>query len=46
MDYLKKYRKEAGLIGNENRTSGGDLVTPTKETLDYLTGAVKGQKVT
>mmetsp|Transcript_18629 Transcript_18629/g.25110 ORF Transcript_18629/g.25110 Transcript_18629/m.25110 type:complete len:101 (+) Transcript_18629:145-447(+) len=48
MNYLKKYRKDAGLISsNENmhRFTGADgTVTPTKETLDYLAGAIKQQK--
>ena len=40
MNYLKKYRKEAGLLGN-NENTRGDLTTPTRETLDYLAGAVR-----
>ena len=45
MNYLKKYRKDAGLTTNtENmhRFGGADgSITPTKETLDYLAGAIK-----
>ena len=49
MNYLKKYRKEAGLTSNaENmhRFGGADgSITPTKQTLDYLAGAIKQQNV-
>ena len=45
MNYLKKYRKDAGLTTNtENmhRFGGADgSITPSKETLDYLAGAIK-----
>lgn len=43
MNYLKKYRREAGLaVTNENSLRHKD-VTPSKETLDYLSGMLKQQ---
>ena len=47
MNYLKKYRQDAGLTRtNENAThSGHENIygdhTPTKETLDYLSGMLR-----
>ena len=48
MNYLKKYRKDAGLTKaptNENALEGGAFndCTPTKETLAYLNGMMKRQ---
>ena len=51
MNYLKKYRKDAGLISttNENMHCFGaahqqSTITPTKETLEYLASAMKQGK--
>ena len=43
MNYLKKYRKEAGLLSN-NENMRTDLAAPTRETLDYLAGAARKSK--
>jgi len=41
MNYLKKYRREAGLVvPNENTTRQKDA-TPSKETLDFLSSMIK-----
>lgn len=46
MNYLKKYRKDAGLSSNNENVQrfGGELTTPTKETLDFLAGTFKQSK--
>lgn len=47
MNYLKKYRKEAGLVNTDENQNGEAANnpysdnTPTKETLAYLNGMLK-----
>ena len=58
MNYLKKYRQQAGLT-NENsakatnyglsgvsRNRGADDLTPTRQTLDYLNGMLRDSNKT
>ena len=48
MDYLKRYRQEAGLVrSNENAMAtqkAHQNVTPTKQTLLYLRDSTNGQQ--
>ena len=45
MNYLKKYRRDAGLTqANENSILSSDR-NPTKETLAYLSGVLKSRQV-
>lgn len=55
MNYLKKYRQEAGLVPRTNENSRylgnpsdvyGEDMTPTKETLQYLHQANRGNSFT